>query len=154
MKLATLLYIKNEKNEYLLLERLKDPNKGLMSPPGGKFNEEDAESPAACAVREAFEECSIRSNEDDWKLIGIVTEKNYPAIGNLMLFLMEFRKILSSLPEECDEGAFEFLHPDEFKKHDIPVTDQLFLWEKVLSGNGEIFMLSLDCSNYPDIKIC
>ena len=152
MKLATLLYIKNEKGDYLLMERLKDPNKGLMSPPGGKLNEKEAESPAACAVREAFEECSLKSTEEDWKLNGIVTEKNYPGIGNIMLFLMEYKKFLNELPPECNEGAFTFVHPDEFKDHDLPLTDKLFLWKKILNNEQDTFFLSLDCSEYPDIK--
>ncbi len=152
MILATLLYIKNEKCEYLLMERVKDPNNGLMSPPGGKLNEEEAETPIGCAVREAFEECSIKSTEDDWKLIGIVAEKNYPVIGSMMLFLIEYKKICTDLPGECNEGAFKFVHPDEFKHHNLPVTDNFFLWNKVLKNEGDIFFLSLDCSDYPDIK--
>ncbi|MEP7147039.1 MAG: NUDIX hydrolase [bacterium] len=152
MTLATLLYIQNEKNHYLLMERIKDPNKGLMSPPGGKINEGDAESPAGCAVREAFEECSIQSHETDWKLIGIVTEKNYPVIGNIMLFLMEYKKKLNELPADCNEGAFKFLHPDDFKNYSIPVTDKLFLWDNILNNHEDKFFLTLDCTNYPDIK--
>ncbi|MEO8664255.1 MAG: NUDIX domain-containing protein [Ignavibacteria bacterium] len=153
MKLATLLYIKNDKGEYLLMERLKDPNKGLMSPPGGKLNDAEAESPAGCAVREAFEECSIKSTQKDWKLMGIVTDKNYPAIGNIMLFLMSYTKNLNQLPPECNEGAFKFIHPDNFKEHKLPVTDKLFLWEMILKNDPENFFLSLDCSDYPDIKL-
>ena len=153
MKLATLLYIKNEKDEFLLMKRLNEPNKGLMSPPGGKLKEEEAESPIGCAVREAFEECLIKSSEDDWKIIGIVTEKNYPGTGNLILFLMEYKKILNKLPAECNEGSFEFIHPDKFQNYNIPVTDKLFLWDKVLKSDGDNFFLSLDCSDYPDIRL-
>ena len=71
------------------MERLKDPNKGLMSPPGGKLIEEIAETPAECAAREGFEECKIISKPEDWKLMGIISEKNFPGIGNIMIFLME-----------------------------------------------------------------
>lgn len=152
MKLATLLYIKNEKDEFLLMKRLNEPNKGLMSPPGGKLKEEEAESPIGCAVREAYEECLIKSSEDDWKIIGIVTEKNYPGTGNLILFLMEYKKFLNKLPAECNEGSFEFIHPDKFQNYNIPVTDKLFLWDKVLKNGQDNFFLSLDCSDYPDIK--
>ena len=69
MKLATLLYIKNDNGDYLLLERVKNPNKGLFSPPGVKLDVHLAESPIECAVREANEECGIESNNEDWKLI-------------------------------------------------------------------------------------
>lgn len=152
MKLATLLYIKNRKGEYLLMERQKEPNKGLMSPPGGKLIQEDAESPARCAVREFFEECLINSKETDWILKGIVTEKNYPSIGNIMIFLMELRNFVNEIPDKCNEGAFYFIHPDDFKNYNMPVTDKLFLWNNIFKNGIEPFMLTLDCSDYPEIK--
>lgn len=151
MKLATLLYILNGKGEYLLMERLKEPNRGLMSPPGGKLNTEIAESPSACAVREAFEECSIQTNESDWKLLGIVTEKNYPSVGNIMIFLMQYKNSLNDIPPYCNEGGFRFIHPDDFINYNIPVTDKLFLWKNILKKNAEPFIMTIDCSYYPDI---
>jgi len=153
LKLATLLYIKNQKGEYLLMERLKDPNKGLMSPPGGKLIAEIAETPAECASREGFEECKIISKPEDWKLLGIISEKNFPGIGNIMIFLMEYKVLLSELPDKCNEGEFFFIHPDKFFDYDIPVTDRKFMWEKILNNDGELFMMSLDCSRYPVLSI-
>ncbi len=134
------------------MERLREPNKGLMSPPGGKLHTEEAESPAMCAVRESSEECSMITSEKDWILIGVVTEKNYPGIGNIMIFLMRYKNFLNELPPDCNEGGFHFIHPYDFTKYKIPLTDTLFLWEKVLKLNGEPFMTMLDCSAYPDIK--
>ena len=151
MKLATLLYIRNSKGEYLLMERRRDPNKGLMSPPGGKLDTEKAESPTACAVREAYEECRIRSCEKDWHLRGIITEKNFPEAGNIMIFLMEYIKLINDLPPECDEGAFSFIHPYNLPEHNIPLTDKFFIWDKILNEE-KIFIESLDCSGYPEIK--
>lgn len=152
MKSATLLYIKNHKGEYLLMERLKDPNKGLMSPPGGKLDNELAETPVACAVREAFEECGLKTKESEWSLRGIVSEKDYPMIGSIMLFLMEYEIPVDKLPEPCNEGSFHFIHADEFDKFNIPVTDKLYLWENILKTRNNLFMMTLDCKNYPDIK--
>lgn len=134
------------------MERSKDPNKGLMSPPGGKLKTEEAESPSQCAVREVYEECLLHTSEADWILKGIVTEKDYPKAGNIMLFLMEYKNLLNRLPEVSNEGRFYFIHPDNFKKYKLPVTDNLFLWKNLFQCNGEIFILSLDCSNYPQIK--
>ncbi|MDQ3020443.1 MAG: NUDIX domain-containing protein [Bacteroidota bacterium] len=134
------------------MERIKEPNKGLMSPPGGKLNIHEAESPANCAVREAFEECLINSKEHDWKLKGIVTEKNYPQAGNLMIFLMEYKIFLDDLPPPCNEGEFCFIHPDEFKNYNLPITDKQFIWNNYLQNNSEVFIITLDCSDYPDIK--
>jgi len=147
-----LLYIKNNKGEYLLIERLKNPNRGLMSPPGGKLDTVKTESPVQCAVREAFEECRIKTKPSDWKLKGIVTERDYPSVGNIMIFLMEYKNFVTELPEACDEGTFHFILPDDFKNHNIPVTDKLFLWESIFQTNGEPFEMTLDCKNYPDIR--
>lgn len=134
------------------MERRKDPNKGLMSPPGGKLDTEKAESPSACAVREAYEECRIGSCEKDWRLRGIITEKNFPGAGNIMIFLMEYIKLINELPPECNEGAFSFIHPENLPEYKIPLTDRFFIWDKILKEE-EIFIDSLDCSGYPEIKI-
>lgn len=135
-----------------MMERLKDPNRGLMSPPGGKLVISEAESPVQCAVREAFEECGMKTRALDWSLKGIVTEKDYPSVGNIMLFLMEYKNLINELPEACNEGAFHFIHPDDFKNHNIPVTDRLFLWDSMFKNEREPFILALNCKNYPDIK--
>lgn len=149
VKLATLLYIKNSNDEYLLLERLKEPNKGLLSPPGGKLLTESAESPFACAVREAEEECGIKSSPQDWSLTGIITEKDYPAIGNIMLFIMEYKNRLNSLPPDITEGTFHFYHPRMLGELNIPLTDKLYLWNFVLNGDNKFFCASIDCSTSP-----
>lgn len=152
MKLATLLYIQNESGEYLLMERLKNPNKGLISPPGGKVETLLAESPVCCAVREAKEECNLDTNANDWKLIGIVTEKDYPHIGNVMIFLMEYRFRIKSLPENFEEGNYLFIHPDNFNNHKIPETDKKFTWSRIFKKSNEPFFISLDCTDFPEIR--
>jgi 8-oxo-dGTP diphosphatase len=150
--LATLLYIKNDKKEFLLLERNKDPNKGMLSPPGGKVNIELPESPVMCAVREAFEECGIRSKAEDWKLLGIITEKNFPGIGNIMIFLYYYKNPVNILPEICNEGGFHFIHPSELLNYPIPVTDEKVIWNLVLNKEVHPFDVIIDCSNYPDLE--
>ncbi|MFA5404696.1 MAG: NUDIX domain-containing protein [Ignavibacteria bacterium] len=149
MKFATLLYIKNSYGDYLLLERVKEPNKGFLSPPGGKLNIEEAESPIACAVREAFEECSIRSHPNDWKLLGIVTEKAYPNIGNIMIFCFEFLNRINTLPADSNEGKFKFISPADIKYANIPDTDKLFIWNFVLESKSNLFSIYIDCENKP-----
>ena len=58
-KVATLLYCFNERDEVLLLERAREPNRGFWSPCGGKLKMDIGESPYACACREAGEELGI-----------------------------------------------------------------------------------------------
>ncbi|HAY33328.1 MAG TPA: NUDIX domain-containing protein [Ignavibacteria bacterium] len=152
MILATLLYIQNDKGEYLLMERQKNPNKGLISPPGGKVETASAESPVHCAVREAMEECGINSVSSDWKLAGIVTENKYPHIGNVMIFLMKYKPRISEIPADCIEGNFLFIHPDQFNSHNIPETDKKFIWSRIYEDKDEPFFISLDCAGFPEIK--
>lgn len=149
MKLATLLYIKNSEGDYLLLKRAKNPNMGFLSPPGGKLKTDIAESPFQCAVREASEECGIDSKTNDWKLLGIVTEKNYPNIGNIMMFLLEYNKPLDKLPADFAEGSFEFVPQSEIMKAPIPESDKLFIWNFVLGNNDTFFSISIDCDQSP-----
>ncbi|MBI5403210.1 MAG: NUDIX domain-containing protein [Ignavibacteriae bacterium] len=149
MKFATLLYIKNTIGDYLLLERVKEPNKGFLSPPGGKLDIDKAESPVACAVRECFEECGIKSRTSDWKLIGIVTEKSYPDIGDIMIFCFEYLKSIDTLPDASNEGLFRFVSPSEIRSANIPDTDKLFIWNFVLKNKSTLFSIHIDCESTP-----
>jgi len=133
----------------LLLERVKEPNKGYLSPPGGKLNLQDVESPVACAVREAYEECKIKSFARDWKLLGIITEKSYPNIGDIMIFCFEYKYILETVPEDSNEGRFFFISPENIKNSKIPDTDKLYIWKFVLSDSLSIFSVHIDCSREP-----
>lgn len=149
MKFATLLYIKNTNGDYLLLERVKEPNKGFLSPPGGKLDIDNAESPAACAVRECLEECGIKSLTSDWKLRGIITEKSYPNIGDIMIFCFEYLKKIDTLPGTSEEGRFRFISPSEISSANIPDTDKLFIWNFVLKNKPDLFSIHIDCESKP-----
>lgn len=147
LKLATLLYIQNSDDQYLLLERSKEPNKGLLSPPGGKL--ESAESPFGCAVREAKEECGIDSITSDWKMLGIVTEKNYPEIGDIMVFLMAYKKKFEFLPQDFNEGKFRFISKNDIPNSSIPESDKLFIWKFVLNSVQIPFSIFINCNKNP-----
>lgn len=149
MKFATLLYIKNTNGDYLLLERVKEPNKGFLSPPGGKLDFDIAESPVACAVRECREECGFDSKTSDWKLIGIVTEKSYPNIGDIMIFCFEYLYKIDKLPDSSVEGKFRFVSPEGILKANIPDTDKLFIWNFVLKNKSNLFSIHINCQSDP-----
>ena len=131
------------------MNRRNNPNKGLLSPPGGKLHTDEAESPFACAVREAREECNLVSDTKDWRLRGIVTERDYPNIGNIMLFVFEYKKSIEVLPEDSEEGVFCFVHPKDIQNSNIPETDKLYLWKFVLKNNDNIFSVHIDCTREP-----
>jgi len=149
VKFATLLYIKNTNGDYLLLERVKEPNKGFLSPPGGKLDFDIAESPVACAVRECREECGFDSKTSDWKLIGIITEKSYPNIGDIMIFCFEYLNKINKLPDSSVEGKFRFVSPSGILNANIPDTDKLFIWNFVLKNKSSLFSIHIDCRTTP-----
>ena len=131
------------------MERENEPNKGFLSPPGGKLHLHTAESPIECAIRESNEECGIISNIKDWRLIGIVTEKEYPGIGNIMIFLFEYNKRLKKKPMDSIEGKFTFINPDKIMHSKIPETDKLFIWKFVLNDMKDFFCIKIDCTKNP-----
>jgi len=147
LKLATLLYIKNIGGDFLLIERTQKPNRGFWSPPGGKLITDIAESPFACAVREMKEECGFDTKTADWTLRGIVTEKNYPDIGNLMLFAMEYGIAVNEIPPESPEGKFGFFNPSIIRSLHIPPVDKLYLWDFVLNNKKSVFCIDVDCND-------
>jgi len=132
-----------------LIKRVKNPNKGFLSPQGGKIITDIAEIPLSCAVREAHEECSLISNTKDWILRSIVTERSYPNIENIMLFAFEYKNSISKIPEDSVEGSFSFVSPKDIYELNIPETDKLYIWKFVLGSSKEIFSIHIDCSKEP-----
>ena len=131
------------------MERANQPNKGLLSPPGGKLRLDNAESPFICATREASEECGIVSEINDWKIIGLITEKEYPNIGNIMIFMMEYQKKLESLPVHSIEGNFLFVPSVDILDSNIPETDKKYIWNFVLNKERSFYSVHIDCSVKP-----
>src|SRR6185295_13221187 len=97
-KIATLLYCFNEADEVLLLERAKEPNRGLWSPPGGKLHTDSGESPHACACREAEEEIGAVIQPQDLHLTGIISEHGYLGQAHWLMFLFELLPRLQLTP--------------------------------------------------------
>ena len=122
-KISTLLYCFNERDEVLLLERRKEPNRGLWSPCGGKLKIEIGESPYACACREAAEEIGLVISPASLHLTGIVSEHGYEGQAHWLMFLFEVKKKLAELPPPHDEGRFAFFSADALKHLALPQTD-------------------------------
>jgi 8-oxo-dGTP diphosphatase len=129
-KIATLLYCFNERDEVLLMERLREPNKGLWSPCGGKLITEIGESPYACACREAHEEIGWELKPSDLHLTGIVSEHGYEGQAHWLMFLFEVKPRLkvAALPPAHDEGRFAFFSREALDNIQMPETDRQQIW--------------------------
>lgn len=93
----------------------------------------------------------MKTDENDWSLTGIVTEKNFPDAGNIMIFLMSYKYSYDVLPPPCNEGDFTFVSPDVIMGMDIPETDRQFIWDALRKKSYEPFIITLDCTDYPQI---
>lgn len=127
-KISVLLFMKDEAGRFLLIKRRKAPNLGCWSPPGGKLETSEGESPFQCAVREAHEETGHATTAADWHLFGMVSERGYEGAAHWLMFLFECKKPIVALPPEIDEGRFHFFARDEIAGIPVPDTDRELLW--------------------------
>lgn len=127
-RIATLVFLENEKGEQLLLHRRQSPNKDLWIPIGGKLHTEQGESPFECAIRETLEETGIRLTADDLHLFGYLSEESYEGQGHWLIFLFHCKKKLTQLPPPIKEGVFGFHPMEAIDDLPIPGSDKAFLW--------------------------
>ena len=138
-KISTLLYCFNEADDVLLLERAKEPNRGLWSPPGGKLKTEIGESPYACACREGWEETGMRWTPADLHLTGVISEYGYLGEAHWLMFLFEVQPRMRSLPPAFEEGRFEFFARQSLEKLPVPETDRESIWPWFWRHRGGFF---------------
>jgi 8-oxo-dGTP diphosphatase len=150
-RIATLLYVFDEGDRVLLIERNHEPNKGYFSPPGGKLHTDSGESPHACAIREAKEETGIQLTSEDLHLTGIISEQGYQNNTHWLMFLFEIKKCLTELPPEHEEGAFRWASLKELQELPLPGTDREKIWPLFWEHRGGFFVANCQCTkDQPD----
>lgn len=125
---ATLCILKN-KHSFLLLKRLKEPNKDSFTPVGGKLD--PFESPLKAAIRETFEETGIKV--ETMKYCGILTESS-PTKYNWINFVY-IAEIDFIEPPFCNEGTLMWIPFDELLNVPTPKTDW-FIYKYILDGKS------------------
>ena len=138
-KVATLLYCFDEQDRVLLMERTREPNKGLWSPCGGKLDTVNGESPYGCACREAEEEMGLKLAPADLHLFGVVSEEGYLGQAHWLMFLFEVKPRLRVLPEPHAEGRFGFFAREELNALRMPATDVEQIWPLVWKHRDGFF---------------
>ena len=144
-RIATLLYGFNARDEVLLLQRRREPNAGLWSPPGGKLKSETGESPFACACREAHEELGLRLQPHDLHLTGLISEHGYEGQAHWLMFLFEIRPRLTVVPPAHPEGDFAFFARTAVEALAIPATDRERIWPLFWQHRGGFFAAHCHC---------
>lgn len=115
-KTAVLCVLKN-KEQFLLLKRLKEPNKNMYTPVGGKLD--PYETPLQAALRETREETGIVLS--NMKYCGTLVETS-PADYNWISFVYMSEVEQISLPP-CNEGALEWITFADVLGVPTPATD-------------------------------
>lgn len=138
-KISTLLYAFNARDEVLLMERAREPNRGLWSPFGGKLHTDAGESPYQCACREAAEEAGLSLTPKDLHLFGIVSEVGYQGQAHWLMFLFEIKTQIEKLPPRHEEGQFGFFPRESLASLPLPRTDLEQIWPLVWKHRGGFF---------------
>ena len=112
-RIGVLLYFRSLDDRLLLIRRSKAPNRDLWCAIGGKLEMETGESPFECARREAEEEVGMEIDDSDLSLRCILSEVDYEGTGHWLMFIFDCYKPIQSLPDQIDEGYFEFFTREE-----------------------------------------
>ena len=149
-KIAVLCYLYDARDRLLLIHRLKDPNRGMYSPIGGKLETGLGESPHDCAVREVEEEAGLTLSTDDMHLTGIVAETAYEGETHWLIFCFEVTRTIdpAEIAEmQIDEGTLEWVPVHDVASHDIPDTDRRIMWPLMQRHRGGgFFSVHIDCT--------
>ena len=138
MKMTTLCYIENEKDEYLMLYRVKkenDENKDKYIGIGGKF--EENESPFDCVRREIEEETGLLTESLSYR--GIVTFVS-DLYGCEYMHLFVCDKYSGKI-KECDEGTLVWINKKEV--YNLPLWEGDKIFFRLLEENRSFFSLKL-----------
>lgn len=145
-KIAVLCDLRDSNGRVLLLHRLKDPNRGMYSPIGGKLDTATGESPAQCAQREIKEESGIDVAIDRLHLGGMISERGYEDQTNWLLFWYRVTVPVWVEPHDMNEGRLEWHDPARIDELSLPETDRKIIWPLVRQHEGGFFAVHIDCS--------
>ena len=126
-KISVLVFLRDVRGGLLLIKRRKAPNLGCRSPIGGKLEMARGESPFECAIRETAEEVGLALTEQDLRLFGYISEKNYEGGGHWLMFLFDCKNA-PNLPPTGDEGEFALFDRTEIDALPFPPTDRVLVW--------------------------
>jgi 8-oxo-dGTP diphosphatase len=137
LKRTATLCILRHQDKFLLLKRLKEPNKNNFTPVGGKLD--PFESPLKSAIRETFEETGIKL--DTMKYCGILTESSpteYNWTGYVYIADIDFVS-----PPDCNEGKLEWISFDNLLNVPTPKTDW-YIYKYIINNKTFAFTAEYD----------
>jgi 8-oxo-dGTP diphosphatase len=127
LKRTAVLCVLRNGTRFLLLKRLKEPNKNTYTPVGGKLD--PYEAPPAAAIRETWEETGIKV--PSMKYGGVLVETS-PTAYNWTSFVY-MADIDFIPPPPCNEGQLEWIEFADVLHVPTPTTDW-FIYKYLLEG--------------------
>ena len=137
LKRTATLCILRHQDRFLLLKRLKEPNKDLFTPVGGKLD--PFESPLKAAIRETWEETGIQVAT--MRYCGVLTESS-PTAYNWANYVYLADIDWQPAPP-CDEGTLAWIAFDDLLNVPTPKTDW-FIYKYILDGKPFAFHAEFD----------
>ena len=136
---CTLCYLENDRDEYLMLHRVKkknDVNQDKWIGVGGKF--EANESPEECLLREVWEETGLTLT--DYRLRGIIT---FVSTGweTEYIYLYTATGWTGEMVRDCNEGDLEWVAKSAVEELPIWEGDKIFF--RLLEEDRPFFSLKL-----------
>lgn len=138
---STLCYLENDREEYLMLHRVKkkhDVNQDKWIGVGGKF--EGSESPDECLLREVKEETGLTLTR--WRFRGIVTFLTDGDWEGEYMYLFTADRWEGELAGDCTEGELEWVPKEQVTELPIWEGDKIFL--RLLAEDAPPFLLTLE----------
>ncbi|MEX2217243.1 MAG: NUDIX domain-containing protein [Phycisphaerales bacterium] len=152
-RLACLCDLRDARGRVLLLRRLKEPNRGLCSPIGGKLDMASGESPAQCAIREIREEAGIDVPIERLHLMALISERNFEGKGHWLLFFYRVLGAVEVPAHDIREGRLEWFAPEEIEALPLPETDRRIIWPLIRRHEAPsperrpgFFTVHIDCT--------
>ena len=136
---CTLCYLENDRDEYLMLHRVKkknDVNQDKWIGVGGKF--EANESPEECLLREVWEETGLTLT--DYRLRGIIT---FVSTGweTEYIYLYTATGWTGEMVRDCNEGDLEWVAKSAVEQLPIWEGDKIFF--RLMEEGRPVFSLKM-----------
>ncbi|CCH53271.1 Mutator mutT protein AltName: Full=7,8-dihydro-8-oxoguanine-triphosphatase [Fibrisoma limi BUZ 3] len=137
LKRTAVLCVLRHGTTFLLLKRLKEPNKDQYTPVGGKLD--PYESPLQAAYRETWEETGIKA--DRMTFCGVLTESSPTAYNwTSYVYVAEIDRVP---PPPCNEGTLEWIDFADVLNVPTPRTDW-FIYDYLLKRRPFAFSAEFD----------
>jgi 8-oxo-dGTP diphosphatase len=126
MKLATLCYVMDKKNnKTLMIHRVKkkdDYHQGKWNGLGGKFDK--GESPEDCAIREVYEESGLKIKNP--RMHGFITFPNFDGVYDWYVFIFTSDEFEGNIIDS-KEGNLEWIPNNKLMDLNLWDGDKIFM---------------------------